>query len=168
MDSGASLVSCKWVKPQGPPKGFDFDVTKAEQIFDLLLKEKQLKLPEGHKIPTVQELNGKPYRKWHNTFTHATNDRRVWRQQGLGTTGKDGDEGSCSHSKDKRKPLHAIGSVTMASATSQRRSEERKISATLSDHLLNKYVGQYDQRRRYNDDGERDRLARGRQETPSA
>ncbi|KAK1626336.1 hypothetical protein QYE76_000651 [Lolium multiflorum] len=30
-----------------------------------------------HKIPTVQELNGKPYRKWHNTFTHATNDCRV-------------------------------------------------------------------------------------------
>ncbi|KAK1631964.1 hypothetical protein QYE76_006279 [Lolium multiflorum] len=30
----------------------------------------------------------------------------------------------------------------------------------LSDHLLNKYVGQYDQRRRYNDDDERDRLAR--------
>ena len=26
---GASPVSCKWVKPQGPPKGFDFDVTKA-------------------------------------------------------------------------------------------------------------------------------------------
>ncbi|KAK1686451.1 hypothetical protein QYE76_047299 [Lolium multiflorum] len=77
----ASPVSCKWVKPQGPPKGFDFDVTKAEQIFDLLLKEKQLKVPEGHKIPTVQELNGKPYRKWHNTFSHATNDCRVWRQQ---------------------------------------------------------------------------------------
>ena len=37
-------------------KGFDFDVTKAEQIFDLLLKEKQLKLPENHKLPTVQEL----------------------------------------------------------------------------------------------------------------
>ncbi|KAK1644923.1 hypothetical protein QYE76_062728 [Lolium multiflorum] len=78
---GASPVSCKWVKPQGPPRGFDFDVTKAEQIFDLLLKEKQLKVPEGHKIPTAQELNGKPYCKWHNTFTHATNDCRVWRQQ---------------------------------------------------------------------------------------
>ncbi|KAK1678627.1 hypothetical protein QYE76_039475 [Lolium multiflorum] len=78
---GASPVSCKWVKPQGPPRGFDFDVTKAEQIFDLLLKEKQLKVPEGHKIPTGQELNGKPYCKWHNTFTHATNDCRVWRQQ---------------------------------------------------------------------------------------
>ncbi|KAK1652034.1 hypothetical protein QYE76_069839 [Lolium multiflorum] len=78
---GASPVSCKWVKPQGPPRGFDFDVTKAEQIFDLLLKEKQLKLPEGLKIPTAQELNGKPYCKWHNTFSHTTNDCRVWRQQ---------------------------------------------------------------------------------------
>ncbi|KAK1663277.1 hypothetical protein QYE76_051436 [Lolium multiflorum] len=39
----AGPVSCKWVKPQGPPKGFDFDVTKAEQIFDLLLTEKHIK-----------------------------------------------------------------------------------------------------------------------------
>ena len=30
-------VPCKWVKQQGLVKGFDFDVTKAEQIFDLLL-----------------------------------------------------------------------------------------------------------------------------------
>ncbi|KAK1643554.1 hypothetical protein QYE76_061359 [Lolium multiflorum] len=44
-------------------------------------EEKQLKLPEGLKIPTVQELNGKPYCKWHNSFSHATNDCRVWRQQ---------------------------------------------------------------------------------------
>jgi hypothetical protein len=77
----ATPVSCKWVKPPGPPRGFDFDVTKTEQIFDLLLKEKQLKLPEGLKIPTVQELNRKPYCKWHNSFSHATNDCRVWRQQ---------------------------------------------------------------------------------------
>ncbi|KAK1629811.1 hypothetical protein QYE76_004126 [Lolium multiflorum] len=42
-------VSCKWVNPPGPPRGLDFDVSKTEQIFDLLLKEKQLKLPEGHK-----------------------------------------------------------------------------------------------------------------------
>ncbi|KAK1685531.1 hypothetical protein QYE76_046379 [Lolium multiflorum] len=150
MDSGATPVSCKWVKPPGPPRGFDFDVTKTEQIFDLLLKEKQLKLPEGLKIPTVQELNGKPYCKWHNSFSHTTNDCRVWRQQiqmaieqgrlifnqyamkvdthpfpavnmvectypegcqpgfsfninmvGPGHhSGKDGDEGSCSRSKD--------------------------------------------------------------------
>jgi hypothetical protein len=47
---GANPVSCKWVKPQGPARGFDFDLSKAEQIFDLLLKEKQLKLPEDHKL----------------------------------------------------------------------------------------------------------------------
>jgi len=37
---GANPVLCKWVKQKGLVKGFDFDVDKAEQIFDLLLKEK--------------------------------------------------------------------------------------------------------------------------------
>ena len=78
---GANPVSCKWVKQQGPAKGFDFDVSKVEQIFDLLLKEKQLKLPEGHKFPTMQELNGRPYCKWHHSFTHVTNDCKELRRQ---------------------------------------------------------------------------------------
>jgi hypothetical protein len=51
---GANPVSCKWLKQQGPAKGFDLDESKVEQIFDLLLREKQLKLPEGHKFPTSQ------------------------------------------------------------------------------------------------------------------
>jgi hypothetical protein len=33
-----------------------------------------LKLPEGHKFPTTQELQGRPYCKWHHLFTHNTND----------------------------------------------------------------------------------------------
>jgi hypothetical protein len=37
---GANPVSSKWVKQQGPAKGFDFDESKVEQIFDLLLREK--------------------------------------------------------------------------------------------------------------------------------
>jgi hypothetical protein len=37
---GANPMSCKWVKQTGLAKGFDFDVSKVEQIFDLLLKEK--------------------------------------------------------------------------------------------------------------------------------
>jgi hypothetical protein len=53
---GANPMFCKWVKQQGPAKGFDFDESKVEQIFDLLLREKQLKLPEAHKFPTAQEL----------------------------------------------------------------------------------------------------------------
>jgi hypothetical protein len=60
---GANPVSCKWVKQQGPAKGFDFDESKVEQIFDLLLRENQSKIPEGHKFPTAQELQGRPYCK---------------------------------------------------------------------------------------------------------
>jgi hypothetical protein len=71
---GANPLSCKWVKQQGSTKGFDFDVSKVEQIFDLLLKEKQLKLPEGCKPPTAQELQGRSYCKWHHYFTHNTSD----------------------------------------------------------------------------------------------
>jgi hypothetical protein len=36
----ANPMSCKWVKQQGPGKGFDFDESKVKQIFDLLLREK--------------------------------------------------------------------------------------------------------------------------------
>src|SRR5215213_4619491 len=208
----AGPVTCKWVKPPGPPRGFDFDVTKTEQIFDLLLTEKHIKVPEGHKIPTVQELNGKPYCKWHNTYSHTTNDCRVWRQQiqraiengrlifnqyamkvdthpfpavnmvefahlrgcqpdfsanismvELGhRSEKDGDEDSCSQSKD-----------TEGAAPCDRLRQDGKRYVTegevkniryqrpLSDHLLNKYVSQYDQRRQHGGDDERDRLAGG-------
>ena len=46
-----------------------------------MLKKKQLKLPEGHKIPTAQEMNGRPYCKWHHSFTHITNDCKELRRQ---------------------------------------------------------------------------------------
>ncbi|KAK1620437.1 hypothetical protein QYE76_025954 [Lolium multiflorum] len=44
---------------------------------------------------------------------------------------KDGDEGSCSRSKDTRRPLHAIGSVTMASAHHRGRSKEWVIAVLI-------------------------------------
>jgi hypothetical protein len=78
---GASPLSCKWVKHQGPTKGFDFDESKVEQIFNLLLREKQLNLPEGHKFPTAQELQGRPYCKWHHLFTHNTNECKELHRQ---------------------------------------------------------------------------------------
>jgi hypothetical protein len=78
---GANLMSCKWVEQQGPTKGFNFDKSKVEQIFDLLLREKQLKLPEGHKFTTAQELQGRPYCKWHHLFTHTSNDCKELRRQ---------------------------------------------------------------------------------------
>jgi hypothetical protein len=45
------------------------------------LREKQLKLPEGHKFPTAQELQGRPYCKWLHLFTHTTNDWKELRRQ---------------------------------------------------------------------------------------
>jgi hypothetical protein len=78
---GANPVPCKWVKQTGPAKGFDFDVVKVEQIFNLLLKEKQLKFPEGYKPPTAQELKGRSYCKWHDSFTHSTSDCKELRRQ---------------------------------------------------------------------------------------
>ena len=56
-------------------------MAKAELIFDLLLKEKQLKLPENHKLPTAQELQGRLYCKWHHSFTHATGECKELRRQ---------------------------------------------------------------------------------------
>jgi hypothetical protein len=50
MEARANLVFCKWVKQQGPAKGLDFNEGKVEQIFNLLLREKQLKLPKGDHI----------------------------------------------------------------------------------------------------------------------
>jgi hypothetical protein len=78
---GANPVSCKWVKQQEPAKGFDFHESKVEQIFDPLLREKQLKLPEDHKFPTAHELQGRPYCKWHHLFTHTTNDCKELHRQ---------------------------------------------------------------------------------------
>jgi hypothetical protein len=34
---GANPVSCQFVKQQGPAKGFDFDESKVEQIFDIVI-----------------------------------------------------------------------------------------------------------------------------------
>jgi hypothetical protein len=61
---------------------YDFDVTKTEQIFDLLLKEKQFELTAGHQIPLADQLKGHKYWKWHNTIdSHQTVDCKALRQQ---------------------------------------------------------------------------------------
>ncbi|KAK1616779.1 hypothetical protein QYE76_022296 [Lolium multiflorum] len=167
-------VSCKWVNPPGPPRGFDFDVSKAEQIFDLLLKEKQLKLPEGHKIPTAQEMNKRPYCKWHHTFTHATNDCKVLRAQiqmaiesGRLTFGQFAMKGLCRHGKDKTESSHSRGKDKEEAVPRDRPQDDDRRYLTeeevrsiryqrpLSVHLLNKYEQQYDRRRRHDEDDER-------------
>ena len=58
---------------------YDFDVKKADKIFDLLLEKKQLRLPASHMIPLAEELKGKKYCKFHNATNHNTNECRIFR-----------------------------------------------------------------------------------------
>ena len=72
-------ISCPFGKKE--PEKFGFDITKADRIFDLLLKEGQIKLLPHHRIPSADELKKMKYCKWHNVGSHDTNDCKVFRQQ---------------------------------------------------------------------------------------
>lgn len=43
-------------KASSNAKSYSFGIIKTEQIFDILVKDKQLKLPKGHKNPPVKEI----------------------------------------------------------------------------------------------------------------
>ena len=75
---GKSAMSCPWVKVT--ESAYDFDIKKADKIFDFLLEKKQLKLSSNHVISSTGELKGKRYYKFHNATTHNTNECRVFRQ----------------------------------------------------------------------------------------
>ena len=56
-----------------------FDVGKCDRIFDALLKDKVIRV--NHVIPSPDELRRRAYCKYHNSFSHATNDCNVFRRQ---------------------------------------------------------------------------------------
>jgi hypothetical protein len=58
---------------------FTFNVGKCDKIFDELLKNGNIKI--DYIIPPVDELKRRAYCKWHNSFSHATNDCNVFRRQ---------------------------------------------------------------------------------------
>jgi hypothetical protein len=60
-------------------KKFNFDITKADKIFDYLLEKGQIKLTGNHRIPSAEELKKKRYCKYHSSNTHNTNDCKVLR-----------------------------------------------------------------------------------------
>jgi hypothetical protein len=57
---------------------YTLDVAKCDRIFDYLLQEKQIKLPSGHVTPSPEQLKKHAYYKWHNSYSHATNDCNVF------------------------------------------------------------------------------------------
>ena len=58
-----------------------FDTTKCDRIFDLLLQQKLIRVPEGHVIPSAEELKRRKYCKWQHSYSHYTNDCNIFRQQ---------------------------------------------------------------------------------------
>jgi len=70
-------MCCPWVKIT--KDNYDFDVTKADKIFDFLLEKGQLRLSTNHVIPSAEELKRKKYCKFHNTSSHGTNECRVFK-----------------------------------------------------------------------------------------
>ena len=55
-----------------------FDISKVDQIFDCLVKDKQIKFPKSHKISLAEETKGKNYCKWHHSWTHITNNCTIF------------------------------------------------------------------------------------------
>ena len=78
----AKSYCCGSLKPvhknQQEEVKFTFDVAKCERIFDELYKSGYIKCL--HNIPQIEELKNKAYCKWHNIFSHATNDCNVFHQ----------------------------------------------------------------------------------------
>ncbi|CAL2257617.1 unnamed protein product [Prunus armeniaca] len=68
-NSGKKIPDAKFATRE--TKAYTFDLTRAEAIFDLLLTEKKVKLPFGHKIPKPEELKGKTFCKYHSSWSHT-------------------------------------------------------------------------------------------------
>lgn len=55
-------------------KTYSLDVSKANKIFDILLKDKQIILSDDHKLPTSEHRKGKKYCKFHHIYSHWSNN----------------------------------------------------------------------------------------------
>jgi hypothetical protein len=58
---------------------FTFDVSKCDRIFDELLKLGSIKI--SHTMPPLDKIKRCAYCKFHNSYSHATNDCNVFRRQ---------------------------------------------------------------------------------------
>ncbi|CAL2238065.1 unnamed protein product [Prunus armeniaca] len=95
-------ISCKVLtkppKDQKPPpftggfvpskptqnKVYSFDLTKVDALFDEMLLQKAIETP--HRMPKPEELKGRQYCRWHNSWNHSTNSCVVFRdviQEGI-------------------------------------------------------------------------------------
>jgi hypothetical protein len=69
-------VNQRWKQTKGP---YDFDVTKADKLFEFLVKEGRIKLPEGHSMLRLDVVKEKRYCGFHDRNSHSINYCRVFR-----------------------------------------------------------------------------------------
>jgi len=76
-------ITCPSLKPiqknRNEEVKFTFDVSKCDRIFDELLKIGCLRI--NYTLPSIDELRKRAYCKFHNSYSHATNDCNVFRWQ---------------------------------------------------------------------------------------
>jgi hypothetical protein len=69
----------RWIKQT---KGtYDFDITKADKLFEFLVKEGRIKLPEGHSMLRPDGVKDERYCGFHDRNSHSINDCRVFRMR---------------------------------------------------------------------------------------
>jgi hypothetical protein len=72
-------VNQRWIKQA---KGtYDFDVTKADKLFEFLVKEGRIKLPDGHSMLWPDGVKEKRYCGFHDRNSHSINECRVFRMR---------------------------------------------------------------------------------------
>jgi hypothetical protein len=77
-------ISCSFLNPNGGRRDemrYTFDVMKFDHLFNLLLWGGVIRLTEGHVIPNADILAKKTYCKWHDSYTHTTNECNYFRRQ---------------------------------------------------------------------------------------
>ena len=64
---------------RGIEESYDFDVTKSDKLFNFLLEQGQIKLPDNHVMLPPDQLKNKKFCKFYNATSHSTNECRVFR-----------------------------------------------------------------------------------------
>jgi hypothetical protein len=60
---------------------YTFDISNCDEIFDILVLEKRIRIPADRVISLSKELDKYAYCKWHDSFSHSTYDCNVFRRQ---------------------------------------------------------------------------------------
>jgi hypothetical protein len=78
-DKKPLTVNQRWIKQANGT--YDFDVTKADKLFEFLVKEGRIKLPEGHSMLRPDGVKEKRYYGFHYRNSHSINECRVFRMR---------------------------------------------------------------------------------------